>query len=134
MILKQPLQQRLVTLHAYFFKKVEKIYVELCSLKGRFNKVEIYMVSENESQLKRIRKPPLLLSQEKCMAEKVILPIWQNVKKRSKKETFFEKFSLAKTLALFSRFEYFFFWSFKNKINIMLTLPRPSWFQLSKFV
>ena len=33
------------------FKKVEKIYVELCylNLKERFNKVEIEMDSENEN-------------------------------------------------------------------------------------
>ena len=67
------------------------------------------MVPENESQLKRIRKPPLLLSQEKCLPEKVqkYLAYLTNVKKRSKKEAFFEKFSLAKTFALFSCFEYF---------------------------
>ena len=60
------------------------------------------MVPENESQLKRIRKPPLLLSQEKCLAEKVqkYLAYLTNVKKRSKKEAFFEKFSLAKTLKI----------------------------------
>ena len=68
------------------------------------------MVSENESQLKRIRKPPLLLSQEECLAEQVqkYLVYLTKVKKRSKKETLFEKFSLAKTFAFFSRFEYFF--------------------------
>ena len=38
-----------------FFKKVEKIYVELLSLKERFNKMEIQMDSENESQLKRVK-------------------------------------------------------------------------------
>ena len=45
-----------------FFKKVEKIFVELYYLKKRFNKLEIEIDSENESQLKRISKPPLLLS------------------------------------------------------------------------
>ena len=33
--------------------------------------MEIEIDSENESQLKRIRKPPLLLSQEESLAEKV---------------------------------------------------------------
>ena len=33
--------------------------------------MEIEIDSENESQLKRIRKPPVLLSQEKSLAEKV---------------------------------------------------------------
>ena len=41
-----------------FFKKVEKIYVDLYSLLERFNKMEMEIDSENESQLKRIRKPP----------------------------------------------------------------------------
>ena len=56
-----------------FSKKGEKIYVELyyLNLKERFNKLEIEIDSENESQLKRIRKPPLLLSQEESLAEKV---------------------------------------------------------------
>ena len=47
-----------------FSKKVEKIDVELYYLKGRFNKMKIEIDSKNESQLKRIRKPSLLLSQE----------------------------------------------------------------------
>ena len=54
-----------------FFRKVEKIYVELYSLKERFNEMKIEMDTENENQLKRIRKPPLLLGQEKSLAEKV---------------------------------------------------------------
>ena len=54
-----------------FFKKVEKIYAELYSLKENFNKIEIEMESENERQLKKFRKPPLLLSQEESLAEKV---------------------------------------------------------------
>ena len=33
--------------------------------------MEVKMHSENESQPKRIRKPPLLLSQEESLAEKV---------------------------------------------------------------
>ena len=33
--------------------------------------MEIKMDSENQSQLKRIRKPPLLLSQEESLTEKV---------------------------------------------------------------
>ena len=61
----------LVIFLGMFFKKVEKTFVELYSLKKRFNKMEIEMDPENESQLDRIRKPPLLLSQEKSLAEKV---------------------------------------------------------------
>ena len=54
-----------------FLKKVGKIYVELYYLKGRMNKMEIEIDSENESELKRIRKSPLLLSQEESLADKV---------------------------------------------------------------
>ena len=50
---------------------MEKIYEELYYLKERFNKIEIDIDSVNESQLKRIRKPPLLLTQEESPAEKV---------------------------------------------------------------
>ena len=77
MILKQRIQQRLETFHnsgdflRHVFRKVEKIYVELYSLKERFNEMKIEMDTENENQLKRIRKPPLLLGQEKSLAAKV---------------------------------------------------------------
>ena len=54
-----------VIFFSIFSKKVEQIYVELYSLKKRFNKIEIEMDSENESQLKRIWKPQLLFSQKK---------------------------------------------------------------------
>ena len=37
----------------------------------KFSKMEIKMDSENQSQLKRIKKPPLLLSQEESLTEKV---------------------------------------------------------------
>ena len=50
---------------------MKKIYVELYYLKERFNKMEIKIDSENESQMKRIRKPALLLSQEESLAKKV---------------------------------------------------------------
>ena len=51
--------------------------------------MEIEMDSENESQLKRMRKPKLFLSQEELLAEKVlnILACLTNFKKRTKKET-----------------------------------------------
>ena len=58
-----------VILFSMFFKKVEKIYVEIYSLKERYSKMEIEL--RNESQLERIRKPPILLSQEESLAEKV---------------------------------------------------------------
>ena len=60
MILKRRLQQRLgrfmphIIFFDMFFKKVEKIYVDLYNLKERFNKTEIEVDSENKSQLKRI--------------------------------------------------------------------------------
>ena len=65
MIFKQQLQQRIVTFHALvdffgmFFKKVEKIY-----------KMQIQMDSGKKIQLKRIRKPQLLSSQDELMAMK----------------------------------------------------------------
>ena len=58
-----------VILFSMFFKKVEKIYVEIYSLKERYSKMEIEL--RNENQLERIRKPPILLSQEESLAEKV---------------------------------------------------------------
>ena len=58
-----------VILFSMFFKKVEKIYIEIYSLKERYSKMEIEL--RNESQLERIRKPPILLSQEESLAEKV---------------------------------------------------------------
>ena len=54
-----------------FFKEVKKIYVVLYFLKERINKMEVEMDSENESQLKRIKKPPLLLNQKESVNEKV---------------------------------------------------------------
>lgn len=47
-----------------FFRKVEKIYIEVYSLNEIFNKMEIKIDSENESEPKRNRKPSLLLSLE----------------------------------------------------------------------
>ena len=54
-----------------FFKEVKKIYVVLYFLKERINKMEVEMDSENESQLKRIKKSPLLLNQKESVTEKV---------------------------------------------------------------
>lgn len=53
------------------FLKNGKDLHKLYSLKEKFNKMEIEIDSENESQLKRTRKPPLLLGQEKSLAAKV---------------------------------------------------------------
>ena len=58
------------------------------------------MDSENESQPKRIGKPPLLLSQEELLAEKVKkypFACLTKVKTRTKNEKLFKKFSLSKT-------------------------------------
>ena len=72
--------------------------------------MEIKIDSENESQLKRIRKPPLLLSQEEPLAEKVkkYLCLFDKIQKTNKEPYISQKFSLSKTFALFSRFDYFF--------------------------
>ena len=94
-ILKQRLQQRLVTFHSsggflrHVFKKVDKIFLQLYDLNERFNKMEIEMDSQNESHLKRSRKPPLLLSQEESLAEKVkkYPSLFYKSQKTTKKET-----------------------------------------------
>ena len=89
-----------------FFKKVEKIYVELYYLKKRLNKVEIAMDSENESQLKRIRKPPLLLSQEESLAEKVkkYPSLFDKSQKTYKERDIFQKIFLIQNLHSFFKF------------------------------
>ena len=47
------------------------LYRDSLTLKETFNKMEIKIDSENESQLKRIIKPPLLLNQEESLTKKV---------------------------------------------------------------
>ena len=69
------------------FFKVEKTYVERYSLKERFNKMEIEIDAKNGSQLKRTRKPPLLLSQKESLAEQV--------------KTFLKNFPCPKSLLFF---------------------------------
>ena len=75
----------------------------------------IEIESENENQLKRIRKHPLLLSQEESPAEKVkkYPCLFDRSQKMYKERDISQKFSLSKTFALFSCFQ-----SFKNKNNI----------------
>ena len=81
------------------FSKSRKIYIELYFLKEKFNKMEINMDSENESQLKRIRKPPLLLSQEESLVKKEIsLPVWQKLKNVQRKRCFSKNFPDPKPL------------------------------------
>ena len=111
-----------------FFKKLEKIYVELYSLKEKFSKTEIKIDSENESQVKRIRKPPLSLSQEESLARKVkkYPCLFDKSQKMYKERDAFQKFSLSKTFALFSRFDYFFSEVLKTKIISCQTLRLPS--------
>ena len=111
-----------------FFKKVEKIYVELYYLKEKFNKMEIEIDSENKSQLKRIRKPPLLLRQEESLAEKVrkYPCLFDKSQKTYNERNISQKFSLSKTFALFSRFEYFYFEVLKTKVTSYRTLRCPS--------
>ena len=69
------------------------------------------MDSENESQLKRFRKPPLLLSQEESLAEKFkkYHCLFDKNQKTYKEREISQKISLSETFALFSRFDYFFF-------------------------
>ena len=62
------------------------------------------MDSENESQPKRIGKPPLMLSQGELLAKKVkkyTFACLAKVKTRTKNEKLFNKFFLSKTFALF---------------------------------
>ena len=87
MILKQLLQQRLKTFHTSGWTQ------------------KIKMDTENENQLKRIRKPPLLLGQEKSLAEKVKKYPCLLI------TAVFQKFSLPNTFAIFSRFDYS-YWKF----------------------
>ena len=77
------------------------------------------MDSENKSQLKRIRKPPLLLTHEESLAEKVLkYPcLFDESQKTYKERDVFQKISLSKTFALFSCFGYFIFEVLKTKIT-----------------
>ena len=117
-----------------FFKKSGKNIRRAVILKERFNKMEIEIDSENESRQKRIRKLPLFLSQEESLAEKAKKhPCRLNKSQKTYKERdISQKFSLSKTFALFSRFDYFFFEVLKTK-TVYKTLRCPSGFQLSKF-
>ena len=73
--------------------------------------MEIEIDSKNEFQLRRIRKPPLLLSQDESLAGKVTC-LFDKSQKTYKERDISQKFSLSKTVALFSRFAYFFFRNF----------------------
>ena len=66
--------------------------------------MEIEIDSENEIQLKRIRKPPLLLSQEKSLAEKVkkYPCLFDESQRFTKKETFLKDFPYPKPLLFFT--------------------------------
>ena len=89
---------------------------------------------ENESQLKRISKPPPLLSQRKLLAEKIkkYPCLLDKSQKNIQKSEVLQRFSLSKSFALFSRFDYLFFEVLKTKIKSSQTLRRPSWFELSE--
>ena len=69
--------------------------------------MKIKIDSENESQLNRIRKPPLLLSLEESLAEKVrkYSRLFDKGQKTYKERDISQKCSLSKTSALFSRFD-----------------------------
>ena len=90
--------------------------------------MEIKMASANESQLKRIRKHSLLLRQEELLAEKVkkYPCVLDKSQKTYKEREISQKFSLSKTFALFSSFDYFFFEVLKTKITSYQALRYPS--------
>ena len=74
-------------------------------------KMAIKIDPENESQLKRIRKPPLLLSQEESLAEivKKYPCLFGKRQKTTKKETFFKNFPYPKPSLFFHVLSPFFF-------------------------
>ena len=112
---------------------MEKIYVELYSLRKSLNATEIEIGSENESQLKRIRKPLLLLYQKEPLIEKLrkCLCLFDKIRKRTKKV--FQKIFLIQNLRTFFKFWLLFLKVLKTKITSCQTLRRPSWFLLRKF-
>ena len=79
------------------------------------------MDSENESQLKKIRKLPLLLNQEESLAEKVknYPCLFDKSQKTCKERDVFQNFHY------FSRFDYFYFKILKTKTTCQ-TLRCPS--------
>ena len=103
-----------------FFRKVQKIYVELYYLKERFNKIEIEIGSKNERQLKRIRKPLLPSSQEESLVEKVkkYPCLFEKKSKNVQRKIHFSELFLIQNLCSLFPFDYF-FQSFKNKNNII---------------
>ena len=117
-------QQGLVTFHAsgdflwHVFEKVKKICIKLYFLKERFNKMEISMDPQNENQIKTFRKPPLSLSQEKLLAEKVkkYPCLFDKSEKNLQRKKCFSKIFLTQILRFFSRFDYLFFEVLKTKI------------------
>ena len=87
--------------------------------------MKIEMDSENGNQLKRIRKSPLLLSQEESLTEKgKIYPCLfdKNQKTYEGNRRFPKTFSLSETFAQFSRFDYFLFEVLKSKTTSCRTL------------
>ena len=103
-----------VIFFSMFFKNVEKICEGLYPLKERFNEMDIEMNSENECQLKRIRKAPLLLNQEESLAEKVkkYFCLFDKSQKMYKQRDVFQKKFYPKLLlfyhvltTIFSKFE-----------------------------
>ena len=95
------------------------------ALKEIFNKMEVEIDSGNKSQLKRIRKAPLFLSQDEKLNHwpkklRNNLACLTRVKKLTKKQTFFKKFPYPKSL--FSHFDHFFFEVFKTEITSCQTL------------
>ena len=118
----------------HFFQKSWKNLRRALRCNKKKKKKKIRMDWENESQLKRISKPLPLLSQEKLLAEKVkkYPCLLDKSQKNIQKSEVLQRFSLSKSFALFSRFNYLFFEVLKTKIKSSQTLRRPSWFELSE--
>ena len=112
-------------------------YFQICinvPLKERFNKMEIEMDSENKSQLKRMRKSPLLLNQEESLVKKVkkYPCLFDKCQGNVQTKRRFSKIFL-QNLSSFFTFSLLFFEVLKTKITSCQNLRCPSSFQLSKF-
>ena len=82
--------------------------------------MEIDMDSKIEA--KKNKKTSSLVEPRRFTGQKNILACLTKVEKCTKKETFFKKFSLSKTFALISNFDYYFFKFLKTKITSCQTV------------
>ena len=90
--------------------------------------MEIKMNSENESQLTRIRKPPLFLTEEESLAKEVEkYPYLFDKNQKAYKERYvFPKIFLVQNLRFFFPFRLLFIEVLKAKITVCQTLRCPS--------